>query len=159
MCEWKIKAENAESHCVSIARHLFTFQAFLLVSSASLCISSRQTDRSGWLTRFREVKLHWCHLDRQSSSVNTAGTASDLRRITLGWQRCEVMSTCDEIIMRAQLPACDVSKALAWLSTVELPLLITDNGMKLGNTLCKYLAFLSITHGEFFPSICLVHIF
>ncbi len=79
---------------------------------------SCQTDRRGWLTRFREVKVRWCHLDRQSSPVNTAGMASDLGRITLSWQRCEVMSACDEIIMRAHLPACDVSTTLAWLSTV-----------------------------------------
>ena len=83
-------------------------------------LSICQTDRSSWLTCFREVKLRWCHLDRQSGPVNRAGMASGLWRITLGWQRCKVMSACGEIIMWAHLPACDVSMALPWLGIVEL---------------------------------------
>lgn len=98
--------------CVNSSPPLYmsSLSPSLCSSPLPLLSSSRQTDRSGWLTRFREVKLRWCHLDRQSRPVNTAGMASDFESITLkGWQRCEVMSACDEIIIRAHLPACDVT--------------------------------------------------
>lgn len=83
-------------------------------------LSSNRQERLTHLFQQSEAALMSSWQTEQSSPVNTAGMASDHGRITLSWQRCEVMSACDEIIMQAHLPACDVSTVLAWLSTVQL---------------------------------------
>lgn len=88
-----------------------------LLTSPPLLPSNRQ-ERLTHSFQGSEAALMSSWQTEQSSKHSRDGVRP--RRITLDWQRCEVMSACDEIIMWAHLPVCNVSMALAWLSIMEL---------------------------------------